>query len=272
MSLRFPSKTFILGEYAILETGEALLLGHGPWFEAEYGGATHSFHPSSPAGQWLSTLPSSLALRFTDPHRGAGGFGGSGAEFLSAWSFERKIPSSWRERQAFAWAAWDDSRKFPGSGADILTQAWGVNYGKDFWLGIDTKNRALEPLDSNFGLRLSLFSTGKKLATHTHLQELPPLPLEELWGHVIDGKEALRARSSTLFAAAMNGYGQCLAERGLLAEHSARALGALPQRKVLASKGCGAMGADVLAVLHDGAELENWARENSLAEVRTLPV
>lgn len=277
MRLKFPGKTFLLGEYAVLKRGPAILLGHGPYFEADLvgGGATRNpFHPESPAGRWLARFPFAGSIDFSDPHRGAGGFGGSGAEFLAAWYSRREIPRSMAARVKAAQEAWQDSREFPGSGADILTQAYGVNADDAFLLHLDFGSAIpdIEPLDRRLGLNLSLFHTGRKLPTHEALSQLPPLPQEELRDLVIEAAEALRGRNAKWFADAMQTYGETLAKAGLLASHSREALASLPPTGVRAAKGCGAMGADVLAVLHTGANLGPWASANSLAEVARLPV
>lgn len=277
MHLSLPSKTFLLGEYAVLEGGHALLLGHQPNFEASLvpGPPAHSFHAESPAGRWLKAHPAQGTLTFRDPHRGAGGFGGSGAEFVAAFATGHTLPtdSFWsnKPRQRFAWLAWEASRDFPGSGADVLTQAYGINLGQEFLLGIDIENKNLEDIrPGKLGLTLSLFHTGRKLATHEHVNEPRRLPFDELQEHTVNALEALRASNGRWFAQCLDGYGVALARAGLLAPHSAQALGALPEEHVLAAKGCGAMGADVLAVLHEGASLAAWAAENSLAEARSL--
>jgi len=272
-SFYLPGKTFLLGEYAILEGGEALLLGHGPGFSAELkaGAARHVFHPNSPAGLWIAGQAAVPALEFTDHFQGVGGFGGSGAEFLAAFAAVHGVPETVKERINFAWAAWDASRDFPGSGADILTQAFGVNFSEPFCLGIDIPGRRLESFTPNFGATLSLFHTGKKLATHSHLENLPKIPSEALTHLVWDGQEALRSSSLKNFAAALNTYAAILSDLKLVAPHTAEALSTLPPG-ILAAKGCGAMGADVIAVLHEGLALDAWSKANSLAEIQRLPV
>jgi hypothetical protein len=272
-SFSLPGKTFLLGEYAILEGGEALLLGHGPGFEAGLRPGTlgHAFHPDSPAGRWIAGQLSVPAFEFIDHFRGLGGFGGSGAEFLAAFAAVHGVPETVKERINFAWAAWDASREFPGSGADILTQAFGVNFAEAFWLGVDIPGRRLETFAPKFGATLSLFHTGKKLATHSHLENLPPIPSEALTHLVWDGQEALRSRSLKNFAAALSTYAAILSELKLVAPHTAEALSTLP-KGILAAKGCGAMGADVIAVLHPKLALDAWAKANSLAEIQRLPV
>lgn len=272
--LKFPSKTFLLGEYAILSGCPALLLTHAPFFEVTLGDwpEVHSFHPESPAGKWVKENPIDRTVSFHDPHGGAGGYGASGAEFLAAWFAPRKVPESEDERAAVAWGAWEDSRAFPGSGADVLVQAYGVNLEEPSLLAVDLNERTLERLPPKLGCTLSLFHTGKKAETHKQLDSLPPLPMGDLYRLVLEGTKALTNGDADAFAQSLNDYGAALDKVGLLAPHSKEALSALPKEGVLAAKGCGAMGSDVLLVLHRNAALGDWARANSLAETVALPV
>lgn len=275
-ALSFPSKTFLVGEYAALEGADALLLGHPPLFRAELipGVARSPFHPESPAGLWLKEFPYSGYIEFHDAHHGLGGFGGSGAEFLTAWSASRPRPQTEKERHDFAWTAWRDSRRFPGSGADILTQAYGVGLEERFALRIDFGAEELEPIELfTGGGQLSLFHTGRKLSTHEHLHA-PKLPLLRMAEITAGAAEALRGGNFSWFAREIASYGECLKELGLLATHSAAALDKLRGKPgVLAAKGCGAMGADVLLVAHEpGIDFSAWCKENSLAPVGSFPV
>jgi hypothetical protein len=258
----------------VLKGGPGLMLGHGPYFRAELnpGVGLSPFHPESPAGLWLKQHPFAGQIEFHDPHRGAGGFGGSGAEFLTAWFAGRALPSTWEERARAAHEAWESARIFPGSGSDILTQAFGVNFDQPFLVGLETTTGSVDKIELRLGLTLSLFHTGRKLNTHGHIRDLPILPLDELSSHVMSAEDAIESRDAEGFAEAMNKFGHTLANLGLLAPHSAIALANLPKAGVLAAKGCGAMGADVLAVLHEGIDLTRYAQENSLAEVARLPV
>lgn len=274
--LSFPSKTFILGEYAILQGSNALLMGHGPWFTAshESGTSASPFHPESPAGKWVSANPLEARIRFHDPHHGKGGYGGSGAEFLAAWSFEKNIPPPTHPRAIFAWSAWEDSRgSGAGSGADILTQAFGVNREETFFLEIDPVGRTLKEIYAmkNQG-EIALFHTGKKMATHE--ASIPAnLPVEELEDMVIRAGTWLEQGLFEGFAREVNAYGEKLSALGLVAPHTARALEGLKgNENILAAKGCGAMGSDVILVAHRNADLTAWAQENSLALTGNYPV
>ncbi len=275
-SLTFPSKTFLVGEYAVLDRGDvdALLLAHPPLFKATYGFAgSGAFHPESPAGLWLKEFPAREAIGFRDPHEGIGGFGGSGAEFLSAWFAGKEVPRSEEERKLMAWNAWQASRRFPGSGADIFTQAFGVNRHDAFFLTVNFAQRTSDELvPRQTGGILSLFHTGKKLATHEHVRP-PQLPTQELRSLAMNAVDSFRRGDFAYLSEALQNYGDALDELGLLAAHSKKALSALQgQSGVFASKGCGAMGSDVLLVAHSGVSLEDWARENSLAPAGSFPV
>jgi hypothetical protein len=268
----FPSKSFIVGEYAVVEGAPALLLAHSPFFVASFSpGASKrpSFHPDSPAGKYFAAKPAQGSISFTDPHGGKGGFGASGAEFLSVFAASKSAPAKEEERIALAWAAWDASREFPGSGADILTQAYGIN-DEGFFLAIDTKKRSLQRINAGgLNLTLSLFHTGKKLPTHEQKQP-SGLPLTELAAISLETTAALSAKNAASFCSGIKAYGALLAKLGLLAPHSAQALAQLPP--VAAAKACGAMGSDVLLVLHEKQDLAPWAKANSLAEILSLPV
>jgi hypothetical protein len=276
--LKFPSKTFVLGEYAILQGSTALLMGSGPWFTASYepGAAAAPFHPESPAGKWLSANPTEARIQFGDPHQGKGGFGGSGAEFLAAWCFEKTVPPSTHPRAIFAWSAWEDSRLAPAaasSGADILTQAFGVNRADAYFLEIDPVGHTLKEIFARKHQgEISLFHTGKKMPTHE--APIPAhLPLEEMENMVIHAGEWLERGHFEGFAKELNAYGAKLAELGLVAPHTAAALRGLERSdQVLGAKGCGAMGSDVILVAHRGANLTAWAQENSLTLTGTYPV
>lgn len=273
MIFRFPGKTFLLGEYAVLGGGDAVMIGAEPWFEAKFTPGVEPaspFHPDSPAGRWLASHPLEGSLEFRDAHGGKGGFGGSGAEFLAAYFSQFPLPKNDFARGQAAEDAWRQAKVFPGSGADILTQAWGVNYGKNFLLSVDTRTGRTELLESNLGATISLFHTGVKVKTHEALSA--PAPKEALSAQARAAKNAILRSDLPALANAVTIGAKLLREAGLQARHTINALDTLPRDNVLAAKGCGAMGADVIAVLHFDAALGLWAAANSLAEVAHLSV
>ena len=257
--IQIPSKTFVAGEYAVLEGSPALVLGHAPFFHASLG--EKSFHPDSPAGTYLKQQNKNLHFDFYDPHQGKGGFGGSGAEFVAAYSFVEGKNSF---DSADAWKLWEAFPRSEGSGMDVLVQSFGA--GKEAALySIDQKNRIIQNAPS-LGVSYTLFHTGKKLPTHEHLRtELPALdPVK---------KQLVRLLTSfgnrQKFCSELNNLGDCLDDLGLLAAHSKAAvqeIRSLPG--IWAAKGCGAMGSDVILVLHDAglSSWQEWAQKHQLSK------
>lgn len=268
-SFTFPSKTFILGEYSILESGLALLLGHRPYFHSTVEADKKKSHPF-PQGSSAEKIAPDAHISFQDPHMGNGGFGASGAEFLTCWSANKKSPQTEQERIEYAFSAWKESRDFPGSGADILTQAYGMNQINNFLLEIDITDKKLQSIESKIGATISLFQTGRKISTHEHLAEKYSIP-KELNSITKEGIGALREGNKKGFSNCIQSYGNALAKLGLLTASSSQALASAP-RNILASKGCGAMGSDVLLILHEKVNLQEWARKNSLTLAAEIPV
>ncbi len=269
----FPSKTFLLGEYCVLEGAPALLLAHDPLFQSHFHESPQECSPfrnGSPAARLASQLGlDARRFSFHDPHQGKGGFGASGAEFLAV---ARQNPAAPLDPLEFAWharAAYLNLGE-AGSGADILLQA----LEKKCLLAIDISKRTLEELPLRLGAVITLFHTGIKLSTHEHLHTLRSPQVLDLVPLTLQARQAYLQGSCDLFAAAINAFGRGLADRGLLANHSAKALSELRSVDgILAAKGCGAMGNDVLLVLSRAPlPLRLWAKEHSLVEVAQLEI
>lgn len=256
----------------MLDGGDALLLTHSPFFQAEPClTPSKGFHKESPAGVLANKYSiETSGIRFNDPHASRGGFGGSGAEFLSVFEVAQSI----RENEKFAWTAFDTYKalNLPGSGIDILAQSFARNR-PDCLVQVSQNPRKISSINSNMGLSFRIFHTGKKLATHENLAK-PKLPFDVL--QAITQKAAYCAQRGEAkdFAKCIQSYANTLAELGLLAAHSKKALENLPKHEaILAAKGCGAMGSDVLLViLQDDFDLKPWANENSLAEIAKVSV
>lgn len=271
----------------------------------------HSFHPKSPAGRLLDSfeprLPgeSNYAITFHDPHFGKGGLGASTAEFIGAWIFEMvhgladhrelflneggrvelvetlpnhigEISPRWSSERVGSGRFRDLLDRYSefvqyGSGADLVSQVTG---GIAVWDGVhDQMRRFSWPFTD---LSLSLFKTGRKLATHEHLaasvekqiEEGAPSTRERGLGKSLDPafesdmrewvKEAIQSLATSdadRFVASVRGTGRLLADSGRLAAHSQAILDELfDVSSVRAAKGCGAMGSDVIMVLHDSTE------------------
>lgn len=289
----------------------------------------HAFHTDSPAGRLLGELYkkrpdcSDYRITFHDPHFGKGGLGASTAEFIGAWAFEQWLLSKKLENRADDTARrefvevlpnhrnevvpmWSSDRvgsgRFRdlldryfqyvnvGSGADLVSQVAG---GIAVWDGVQDHMRRFSWPFSD--LSMTLFKTGRKLATHEHLASsvenqrlaVPESVRERGLGSTyepgfdssfeVDMREWLKEAIQSLatsdadrFIASVRGTGRLLADSGRLAAHSQTVLDRLSDvRMVRAAKGCGAMGSDVILVLHDPGEssaqfLNNFAEVNGL--------
>lgn len=259
LSLYIPSKTFLMGEYAVLHGGTALVMAHAPRFcvkvQTDPEGSVEGLHPQSPAGQWVRRhLPkfSDLKMSFVDPYGGRGGFGASSAQFVGAYAWSQLPAVKWHEFAVNPEDLWrsfkslDHGNGQQPSGADVVAQAiGGVTI---FETNPFLANSMAWPFAD---LVVVLARTGEKLATHEHLRER--LPVSD---HLISlsrlGASAFADGRAQDFVNAFRAYGDelerlqlvTLSTRGLIAQAAA-------DQSILAVKGCGAMGADVIAVLCD---------------------
>ncbi|MCC7403721.1 MAG: hypothetical protein IT288_04915 [Bdellovibrionales bacterium] len=277
--LSAPGKTFLIGEYAVLNGGEAWLCATGPRFELEIevgrGGSCEGIHPSSPAGRWMrqqSSLFQTSCLRFVDPHSGKGGLGASSAQFLMvcAWSLLAEVPiNEWpsvihpqKIWQAYRAMASEGQGPTP-SGADVMAQ----------WMGgltqFQSQPFALHSHSWPFAhLGFSLFRTSQKVATHQHLASLQGSFYGELKSSLAQTSVAIQRGEESYFIEGIRKYGCKLQELGLLHPQVEPMVESLRQEsRVLAVKGCGALGADILLVLHrplDRQEIVKRATEVGL--------
>ena len=143
-------------------------------------GKGRPFHEQSPAGKFMDKYGMSFKeTQFEDPHRGSGGFGRSTAEFLSVYlahhwqekgSIENiSVADMIQEYQSFSEAS------YPPSGADLVAQFKG---GACVYDGNNYEAQSFHwPWPNKSFL---IFKTGKKLATHDHLDELENLEVSSL--------------------------------------------------------------------------------------------
>ena len=241
MWLACPSKTFIVGEYAVLAGSPAIVLAHEPFFKARIHASTH-FHPNSPAGTFLQNKNGSI--EFLDPHQGKGGFGGSSAEFLLSYCLVNQLTLPLTVKQAFAAReCYLGLLKSPASGVDILCQS--QNPGIYF---IDLANQQIIPLPWPFiDYELTVQHTGFKIATHEHLANHPAVSVEPLADIVAQAKKTLLEKDFFGFCQAMNDYQTALIQQQLTHQNTLALLSKNSLNEILvAQKGCGAFGADVI--------------------------
>jgi mevalonate kinase len=257
-----PSKTFLLGEYVALQGGPTLVLTSQPTFSLNVKSTStkspvifEQIDKESPAGKYLlhyADVFKGYHLAFNDPHQGSGGFGASTAQFLLVNTLKKVINNfslqvDCRVNELLAdyhQFAWDGTGLMP-SGADLIAQAQGnISY---FYKKQNRLQKIAWPfIDINY----YLLHTGNKIATHQHLKELSFLNTHELIDIVFAGLQHLQTNNSQGFINCIKQYAQVLAEFGLVFNKTTELLNVINRRsEVLAAKGCGALGADVILVL-----------------------
>lgn len=255
MTWRIPAKTFLVGEYLALIDGPALVLSTQPCFEMHLLAQQDqgSIHPASPAGRWWQQQGHrQWSLMFEDPYQGCGGLGASSAQFIGAYlaSLSLHDPGKKVEHEGILAAYWRSAWSGKGlrpSGYDILAQL------SQACVYLHRKQNIYQSYPWSFShLGFILLHTGKKLATHEHLQQQALLPksVQLLAGIVEQAQGALLQTDEQALIDAVNAYQDALAALNFVAEHSFKLIQKLKAHPdVLAIKGCGAMGADVLLVL-----------------------
>lgn len=270
MKWQIPAKTFLIGEYAALQGFPSLILTTRPCFELtlleddlihEHTNASCVIHPDSPAGRWWRACGYALEkLAWFDPYQGAGGLGASSAQFVGAYLASQKCREnhdidSCLLLDAYRQCAWQ-GEGVPPSGHDVVAQQHSACVYND---GVTIQRFSWTFPDLSF----LLVRTGKKLATHHHLQTASlPSDLQTLVPIIDLAKEAFLQQNSQMLIDAVNQYHHALLERQLVAPTTLGVLQSIQKIEgVLASKGCGALGADVLCLLIPTVRLDGVRTE-----------
>lgn len=273
-----PGKSFLAGEYLALKGGPSLVFASQPRFElvAQPGhGQVEGLHPDSPAGKLIrdnQSFFSRFDLNFKDPHEGRGGWGASTAQFLSVFAF-----NEWRESceletlkslslsrllESYWKYAWNGEGYRP-SGADLVAQYKGSltlfervtgHVGVSGWTFAD--------------IDFALIPTGKKLATHEHLKSLEDFDSRGLEAAMGLLRQALSSGNSAQFVTGIRANATALQELGFVAPHTQELCAEFAKKPgVLAVKGCGALGADVLLVVFEKSHKEAFKNHVTSADL-----
>lgn len=252
MKWQIPAKTFLLGEYVALSDGPALLITTSPCFELSLSDKPEllGIHPESPAGLlWQQENSAGKGLSFHDPYRGLGGLGASSAQFVGCYlamcALQNKTPNQNEMLNAYYKYAFSGKGLRP-SGYDVIAQA------QHACVFINKKRHIKEIYQWPFAdLSFTLIHTEKKLATHHHLQESRfPINTSILSTLVEQARDAFKQSDSELLVHCINRYHQELSASNLVAAHSAALIDEYTNYpEVLVSKGCGALGADILLLI-----------------------
>lgn len=261
MKWRLPAKTFLLGEYAALAERGAIVLTTMPCFELRLIDipGLHGIHPESPAGRWwIEAGDKRYGLAWVDPTNHCGGLGASSAQFVGAYlatSFLQGASINQQEMLDAYWqCAWSGEGVRP-SGYDVLAQYLGSLACSDeryvpesIYIHHHRPERLAWPFND---LSFIIAHTGYKLATHHHLADIVLSDdVSRLDALVRKAYEAFSISDSNPLIEAVNGYHDALSQMHRVCENTQRLVSSLQRLPdILAVKGCGAMGADVLICL-----------------------
>ena len=264
MIIRIPSKTFVIGEYAVFEGAPAVLLNTKPYFEFHFSirlsGAP--FHKESPAACLIkrySDFFSKISIVIKDPHENRGGFGRSSAEWLALYYFyskEKKEPFSMEKLLK-------EARKDSGglsSGVDVLSQFKGglFIFEPHHLEGAFQTGLRSRPSPWSCGpLSFALIRTGESLNTWEHLKKIKPLKNQysDLKKEAEKALLALKKADADLLTQSLDQYSHLLEKKNLTSQSSLEILKNLRQHPdIRSAKACGAMGAEVIAVFFNKAD------------------
>jgi len=258
MKWLIPAKTFFLGEYVATLGKSAFILTTSPCFELSLVAkpGLNGIDPNSPAGKfWLECNHKNAGLVFSDPYQGIGGLGASSAQFLGAYFAHNYLKEKKVEVKelldSYLHFAWNGKGVRP-SGYDLLAQSmqevvYIANHGT-------ISHQFNWPFKE---VAFLLIHTGNKLATHHHLQSLELTNNLDKLGDLVDlAKKAFEEQDAKLIIKAVNQYHQELMLMNLVAEQSLKIISTFKEDpNILAVKGCGAMGADVILLLVEPKKL-----------------
>lgn len=275
-----PSKTFILGEYAVLDKGPAILLNTNPRFRCfikpissevhsqknlfkdNSGKITSNFDifKNKYLQQWMkkySLTSQNIFLEWLNPYQGRGGFGFSSAQFNILYAYHCFLTGISIElvKPKEVWRAYRNMG-FEGylpSGSDLISQ-WigGICVFKQEPLYVESYMAAFPDLDC------FVLKTGEQLMTYEYLKELQLPDVSDLKQIAQNAVEAMEYSKESQFLDSIVEYGKALDKKGFVASKTKQILETISQiNGVKACKGCGAMGAESIILFFDAEHRES---------------
>lgn len=237
-----PSKTFFFGEYVAMYGGPALIALTNPVFSKD---EQKTLHPECLASRlWKKQTGQQCPWGLNDPYHKKGGLGASSAEFLLAYRHFFDEQQMGLEHLHQSYISCVNSGHLP-SGYDLLAQ---TGFGCSL---IQAKPFKVSSYDWHFDdLGFVLIHTNKKLATHEHLKTVEGgIDWRRLMLSTETGCEAfLDADSDKWIKATMSFYHDLL-KQNLVTPYTQYLIDECNQdMPIVAAKGCGALGADVIVL------------------------
>ena len=268
MKFLVPGKTFLLGEYSALVGGSVIGLATGPGFQVDYVQRKNlsavdelGFSLNSPAGHLLQSESFGLIaaefkkynLKITDFFENCGGFGKSTAEYMSV-----LIPWLLKNETAFENMRQQYQNISRESGAEASGLDLAIQYFGQVTVFESRENKYSSADWKLKGYDFILVSTGSKIKTHEHLQTLDLKKISH-FPAISNPLIALYEKNQAAdFIQGLKEWSAFLKASGFMSEQAfelKQTIEANPD--VLCAKPCGAMGADVIAVVCEAAKSES---------------
>ncbi|MDR1982734.1 MAG: hypothetical protein LBQ08_02980 [Holosporaceae bacterium] len=254
MIISAGSKTFLVGEYAVLFGGSAIILVTSPSFKLKTKkGKTNlvGIKENSPAHRFYASHDfSNLSIEFYDPHGECGGLGASSAQFAMLYKLYLKLTRQKFDENLFISEyrrnSWSNVG-IPPSGADCIAQYF------DHHIIFDAKLNSAKKLVWNFpGLDFAVFKTDRKVNTHLHLQELGSIDVKKLQDMSLNVEKSFRHSDGELLIRSVQDFFSLLQEKNLVIDQTIKTVDELLKIEgVKAAKGCGALCADTILVIFE---------------------
>ena len=248
-----PAKTFLIGEYSVLDGGSAILLNTSPRFSCfiSKGPFNSSFPPKSATGQWVRKnwdIFKDVQFEWNNPYKDKQGLGFSSAQFNILYAYtqlakglslvEVRIEKLWQD-----YLSLDFEGQIP-SGADVLSQWVGdVSMFKQDPFELYSITSSLPDVDC------FLIHTNERVKTHEHLKNLKLPNLSHLKTLSDQACEAVKASQDKELMSLVTEYSKTLKDLGFFIPSVYSLVEELMEiPEVLSAKGCGAMSAEVVIV------------------------
>lgn len=252
--ISIPAKCFLMGEYAVLDGHDALILTNMPAFTFLFASTLNPtknpFHLKSPAGKFWQKHKEVLQdynVFVSDPYKGIGGGGLSSAEFIAVWTAFDYLNSGAKEsfsinKLFLDYLTFGSKSGIRHSGADVLAQVTGGLAHVHSQSLVDKVTWPFVDLD------VVLIHTLKHCQTAKHLATSPKVPWELKEASDFSIQSFLHG-DFVNFIKGIERFVGVQYQHKLLNENSWKYINQYIQVSgVFAAKGCGAMGEDVIAV------------------------
>lgn len=268
-TVTIPGKTFMFGEYAILEGGSCLGIGTKPefYFNDRSQLEKQIIHEQSPAGRYVKKIKyeipdlhidemnhDQIVVHMSNPYQ-VGGFGASTAEFLCFYLKYSKVKNIQHCFETYR-SLYVGSREQP-SGMDVVTQLCGG-------LSLNSRHQNLVTHQqiawSMQDVEFVICSTGLKVKTHEHLAELDRKICLNLVDLSYELGSLVQSADRCAFFEGLDSWMQKLKEFQLThplildLKQEVEVLAKQQNLSFFKCKPCGALGADVVILFYLSAE------------------